>query len=77
MSERLYPVVLAAISESGVRLKWVKDQDEYAAFYARFDKPGIEFREMKTPGTIFKESKAKIVGEYARAVEPSSRPYQI
>jgi hypothetical protein len=61
MNERLYPVVLAAISESGVRLKWTKDKEEYDAFYAMFGKPGTEFREIKTLRTIFAESKAKYV----------------
>jgi hypothetical protein len=61
MSERIYPVVLAAISESAVRLKWIKNKDEYTAFYARFDKPGTAFKEMKTIRTIFEEVRVKFL----------------
>jgi hypothetical protein len=61
MSERLYPVVLAAISESGIRLKWIKNKDEYAAFFTWFNKPGTEFKEMKTIRTIFKVAESKII----------------
>jgi hypothetical protein len=61
MSERLYPVVLAAVRDSGVRLKWIKNEDEYIAFYARFGKPGTEFKEMKTIRTIFKVAESKII----------------
>lgn len=61
MSERLYPVVLAAVRDSGVRLKWIKNKVEYTAFYARFDKPGTEFKEMKTIRTIFKVAESKII----------------
>jgi hypothetical protein len=64
MSERFYPVVLAAISESGVRLRLIRDQIEYEFFLAKFEKTGTEIREMKTLESIYKERMSNIFKEY-------------
>jgi hypothetical protein len=60
MSERFYPVVLAAISRSDVRLKLIRDQIDYDFFLGKFGKPGIEIREMKTLQSIYREGLSKI-----------------
>jgi hypothetical protein len=60
MSERFYPVVLAAISQSGVRLKLIGDQIDYDFFLTKFEKPGTEIKEMKTLQSIYTERLSKI-----------------
>ena len=61
MSEkRFYPVFLAAISETPVKIKLIRDQFDYDAFYSRFkDKPGTLILEVKTMEAVYLERRSK------------------
>ena len=59
MLGKFYPVILAAITESKVRMKIIHNADEYAAFCEEFLKPGVEFREVPTIEAVVEERRAK------------------
>jgi hypothetical protein len=59
METRIYPLVLAAIFEGKVRPKLIRSEEEYTAFLVRFDKPGTEFREVKTLDATYKKYTGK------------------
>ncbi|HEY2350500.1 MAG TPA: hypothetical protein VGH64_15885 [Puia sp.] len=61
MSEkRFYPIFLAAVSESPVKIKKIRDQYDYDAFYARFgEKPGSLIIEVKTLQAVYLERMSK------------------
>jgi hypothetical protein len=57
MSEkRFYPIFLAAVSETPVKIKKIWDQFDYDAFYAFFkEKPGTLIIEVKTLQAVYLE----------------------
>jgi hypothetical protein len=55
MSEKYYPIILAAITESRIHTKIVRGPVEYDDFYSRFSKQAIEIREIKTMEALYKE----------------------
>ena len=61
MSEkRFYPVFLAAISETPIKIKLIRDQFDYDAFYSRFrDKPGTLILEVKTLEAVYLARRSK------------------
>lgn len=61
MSEkRFYPIFLAAISETPIKIKLIRDQFDYDAFYARFrDKVGTLIIEVKTLEAVYLERRSK------------------
>ncbi len=61
MSEkRFYPVFLAAISETPIKVKLIRDQFDYDAFYDRFkDKPGTLILEVKTMEAVYLARRAR------------------
>jgi hypothetical protein len=61
MSEkRFYPIFLAAVSESPIKIKKIWDQFDYDAFYARFEKkPGALIVEVKTLQAVYLERMSK------------------
>jgi hypothetical protein len=61
MSEkRFYPIFLAAISETPIKIKLIRDQFDYDAFYARFrDKVGTLIIEVKTLESVYLERRSK------------------
>lgn len=62
MSEkkRFYPVFLAAISETPIKIKLIRDQFDYDAFYERFkDKIGTLIIEVKTLEAVYLERRSK------------------
>jgi hypothetical protein len=59
MSKRFYPVILAAISESHVNMKIIRDIYEYEFFISRSRDPGTEIKEIKTPESIYLERMSK------------------
>jgi hypothetical protein len=61
MSEkRFYPVFLAAISETPIKIKLIRDKFDYDSFYARFkDKPGTLILEVKTMEAVYLERRSK------------------
>ena len=70
MSEkRFYPIFLAAVSESPVKIKKIWDQFDYDSFYARFkEKPGTLIVEVKTLQAVYLERMSKFdpdIGEHS------------
>ena len=61
MSEkRFYPVFLAAISETPIKIKLIRDQFDYDAFYCGFkDKPGTLILEVKTMEAVYLERRSR------------------
>ena len=61
MSEkRFYPVFLAAISETPIKIKLIRDQFDYDAFYSRFrNKVGTLIIEVKTLEAVYLERRSK------------------
>jgi hypothetical protein len=62
MSEkkRFYPIFLAAISETPIKIRLIRDQFDYDFFYSAFrDKPGTLIIEVKTMEAVYLERKAK------------------
>ena len=59
MTERFYPVILAAISESPIRMKVIRNQDDYDHFYERFKKVGTIIIELKTLQSLYLEKMSK------------------
>jgi len=58
--KRFYPVFLAAISEKPIKIKLIRDQFDYDAFYERFkDKVGTLIIEVKTLEAVYLERRAK------------------
>jgi hypothetical protein len=58
--KRFYPIFLAAISETPIKIKLIRDQFDYDLFYARFeDKPGTLIIEVKTLEAVFLEQRSK------------------
>jgi hypothetical protein len=77
MSEmRFYPVFLAAISETPIKIKLIRDQFDYDAFYSGFrDKPGTLIIEVKTLEAVYLERRSKFDPEinehsYLRPLDP-------
>lgn len=62
MSEkRFYPIFLAAISETPIKIKLIRDQFDYDLFYAGFrDKPGTLILEVKTMEAVYLARRAKV-----------------
>jgi len=61
MSERYYPIILAAISEFRIRIGIVWGPVEYAAFYSSYVKPDISVVEIKTLEALYLEKMAKVM----------------
>ena len=61
MSEkRFYPIFLAAVSETPVKIKKIWDQFDYDAFYARFqEKPGTLIIEVRSLQAVYLERMSK------------------
>jgi hypothetical protein len=58
--KRFYPVFLAAISETPIKIKLIRDQFDYDAFYSIFkDKPGTLILEVKTMEAVYLERRSK------------------
>jgi hypothetical protein len=59
-NKRFYPVFLAAISETPIKIKLIRDQFDYDLFYYGFrDKPGTLIIEVKTMEAVFLERRSK------------------
>jgi hypothetical protein len=61
MSEkRFYPVFLAAISETPIKIKLIRDQFDFDLFYEAFrDKPGTLIIEVKTMEAVYLARRAR------------------
>jgi hypothetical protein len=63
MSERFYPVILAAVTDRPIKVKWIRDQFDYDLFFAAFDKPGINIKEIQTFESIYRRRMSKFYPE--------------
>jgi len=61
MSERYYPMILAAISEYRVHIGIVWNTVEYVAFYSSFVRSDATFVEIKTLEALYLEKMARVV----------------
>jgi hypothetical protein len=58
--KRFYPIFLAAISETPIKIKLIRDQFDYDLFYAGFeDKPGTLIIEVKTLEAVILERRSR------------------
>jgi len=60
MSERYYPIIMAAISEYQVRIGIIWGPVEYASFYSRFVGADASLLEIKTLEALYLEKMTKI-----------------
>ena len=59
MIERFYPIILAAISESPIRMKVIYNQDDYDNFYERFKEVGTIIIELQTLKSLYLQKMSK------------------
>lgn len=58
--KKFYPIFLAAISETPIKIKLIRDQFDYDLFYAAFrDKLGTLIIEVKTMEAVYLARRAK------------------
>jgi len=61
MSERYYPIILAAISEFSIRIGIVWGPVDYAVFYSNYVKPDTTVAEIKTLEALYLERMARVI----------------